>query len=440
MASRCEWLSFIGSPRKPKKTEMARFFSQTRIARSDSSELQDASVLVNDEGVIERVGPGLDAPEDAEVLDCSGMILVPGMFDLHVHAREPGAEHKETLSTCAEAALHGGVTGMVLMPDTSPPVDTGNLVKSLQDLISESSPVQMLVSGCLTKKREGTELAGFFGMANRDVAMLTDSDRTSPCPDLLRRCMEYAKDFDLLVTSHCDTPALTKGGAINEGHVSYRLGLPGIPAISQEIAIDRDIRVAQQTGARLHLQQISTANAVKAVGCAKEAGTSVTCEVSPHHLLLSEEEIEDYNTHFKLDPPLRLPRDVEALVAGLLDDTIDAIATNHAPHTEFEKSSDFGSAPFGVTGLETAVLALYDGFVRKGVFGWDLLIRKYSDQPRAIVGLPAVRIEEGQRAEFFLFDPEGETEITPDSMKTKSPVTPFLGRTFSGAIRETVLG
>lgn len=421
---------------------MARLFKNGKIASAGSSELIESDVLVGDDGTMERVGPGIeeDCVQPDEVVDCTGCVLVPGMFDLHVHARELGGEHKETLATCAAAALNGGVTGMVLMPDTSPPIDTGNLVKSLQDLVSETSPIPMLASGCLTKGREGVELAGFSGMASRGVAMLTDSDRGIPCPDLLRRCMEYAKDFDLLVSSHCDTPALTKAGVVNEGRVSYQLGLPGIPAISQEIAIDRDIRVAQYTGARLHLQQISTANAVQAVACAKEAGTRVTCEVSPYHLLLSEEAIKDYNTSFKLAPPLRLPGDVEALIEGLLNDTIDAIASNHAPHTEFEKSADFASAPFGVTGLETTVLAIYDRFIKEGVFGWDLLIRKYSRAPREIVGQAFHELEEGRAADFFVFDPNAETEITREYLKTKSPVTPFRGRTFAGGIRETVVG
>lgn len=334
---------------------MERLFKNASIARADSPELEKADVLVGDDGVIKEVGK--DIAGDA-ASDCAGCVLVPGMFDLHVHAREPGAEHKETLATCADAALNGGITGLVLMPDTSPPIDTGNLVKSLQDLVSEASPIPMLVAGCLTKRREGEKLAGFSGMANRGVVMLTDSDRTVPCPDLLRRCMEYARDFHLVVTSHCDTPALAKAGAVNEGRVSYQLGLPGIPAISQEIAIDRDIRVAQHTGAKLHLQQISTAHALRAISDAKATGTNVTCEVSPFHLLLSEDDIEDYNTAYKLDPPLRLPADRDALLKGLLDDTVDAIATNHAPHTEFEKAADFASAPFGVAGLETAVLSL----------------------------------------------------------------------------------
>lgn len=418
----------------------SRLFQNGRIASADSKDLLAADVLVDDTGTIAAVGPVLAPPAGVEVIDCRGFVLVPGMFDVHVHAREPGQEHKETFATCSAAALRGGVTGVVLLPDTAPPIDTGNLVKSAMDLVSELSAIPMLQSGCLTKGREGKEMAGFSGMASRGVPMLTDADRSVPCPDLLRRCMEYARDFDLLVTSHCDTPALTKAGSINEGRVSYRFGLPGIPAISQEIAIDRDIRVAQHTGARLHLQQISTARGLKSVQCAKEAGTLVTCEVSPHHLVLTEQDIRDYNTHFKFHPPLRPAADVEALVAGFIDGGIDVLACDHAPHTEFEKSSDFGSAPFGAAGLETTVPVMFDRFIRKGVFGWDLLVERYSAAPRRLVGLAPAAIVEGARAEFFLFDPEGETPVTRDTMKTKSPVSPFLGETLAGKVRGTVLG
>lgn len=418
---------------------MARLFQHGEVWDSDAGVMVRADLLISDEGMIEAVGEGLAGEGDVVVTDCRGCLIIPGMFDLHVHGREPGEEHKETLASCAAAAVHGGVTGLVLMPDTLPPIDSGNLVKSLQDLVSEVSPIPMLPAGCLTKGRKGEQLAGFSGMASRGVAMLTDSGRSVPCPDLLRRCMEYARDFDLLVTTFCDTAALTKAGALNEGKVSYRLGLPGMPAMSQEIAIDRNLRVAQHTGARLHIQQLSTANAVRSVSGAKEAGTNVTCEVSVHHLLLTEEDIVDYNTHFKLAPPLRLPPDREALLAGLIDGTIDVIASNHSPHTEFEKSADFGSAPFGVAALETTVLAIYDGLIRPGVFGWDLLIERYSKRPREILGLPPVRIAAGEKAEFFVFDPAAETEMTRDYFKTKSPVTPFLGKTFAGAIRETVV-
>ncbi len=418
----------------------ARLFSNGRIASAGSTVLLAADVLVDESGRVAAVAPGLAAPEGAETVDCTGCLLVPGMFDLHVHAREPGQEHKETLATCAAAALRGGVTGLVLMPDTAPPIDTGPLVKSATDLVAELSPVPMLQSGCLTKGREGREMAAFSGMASRGVPLLTDADRAVPCPDLLRRCMEYARDFGLPVASHCDTPALSKAGAVNEGPVSYRFGLPGIPAISQEIAIDRDIRVAQHTGARLHLQQISTARGLRSVQIAKESGTPVTCEVSPHHLVLSERGVRDYNTHFKFNPPLRPAADVEALVAGFIDGSIDALACDHAPHTEFEKSSDFGSAPFGAAGLETAVLVIFDRFIRHGVFGWDLLVERYSAAPRRLVGLEPVAVAEGSRAEFFVFDPEAETEVTRTTMKTKSPVTPFLGETLAGKVRGTALG
>ena len=418
---------------------VSRLFKNGRIATADSPELRVADVLVDECGIVSAIGVGLTAGEEVEVIDCTGCLLVPGMFDVHVHSREPGYEHKETLASCAAAALHGGVTGVILMPDTSPPVDSGNLVKSAQDLVSEISPIPMYQSGCLTKGRQGTELAGFSGMAARGVPMLTDADRSVPCPDLMRRCMEYAKDFDLLVTSHADTPALTKAGAINEGRVSYRFGLPGIPAISQEIAIDRDIRVAQHTGARLHLQQLSTACGLKSVQCAKEAGTKVTCEVSAHHLVLNELDIKDYNTHFKFNPPLRSLKDNEALVQGLIDGSIDLIASDHAPHTEFEKSSDFGSAPFGATGLETTVLVIHDRFISRGVFGWDLLIQRYSDAPRRLIGQEPVAIAEGAGAEFFVFDPAAKTAITRDYLRTKSPVSPFIGENLSGAIRGTTV-
>lgn len=420
--------------------EVSRLFKNGRIATAESSELREADVLVDAAGIITAIGTGLSTPEGAEVIDCAGCLLVPGMFDVHVHSREPGDEHKETLATCAAAALHGGVTGVVLMPDTSPPVDSGNLVKSAMDLVSEVSPIPMFQSGCLTKGRQGSELAGFSGMASRGVPMLTDADRTVACPDLMRRCMEYARDFDLLVTSHTDTPALSKAGVVNEGRVSYRFGLPGIPAISQEIAIDRDILVAAHTGARLHLQQLSTARGLESVRRAKDAGTMVTCEVSPHHLVLSELDIKDYNTHFKFNPPLRSVEDSGALVQGLIDGSIDLIACDHAPHTEFEKSSDFGSAPFGAAGLETTVLVLHDRFIRAGVFGWDLLIQRYSDAPRKLIGQKPVAISEGTEAEFFVFDPAAETTITRDYLRTKSPVSPFIGETLAGAIRGTTLG
>lgn len=417
---------------------MARLFKNGSIARADSPDLERADVLVDDSGVIEKVGPNLDSADGIETVDCDGCVLLPGMFDLHVHAREPGEEDKETIVTCGKAALHGGVTGVILMPDTVPPIDSGNLVKSVHDLVAEAGLVSMFQAGCLTKGRAGEELAGFSGMVSRGVPMLTDSDRSVPDADLLRRCMEYAKDFGVLVTSFCDTPSLTKRGVINEGRTSYRLGLPGAPAISQEIAIARDIAVARYTGARLHIQQVSTRHGLAAIAAAKDDDIKVTCEVSPHHLIFNEEDIGDYDTARKLNPPLREKADCEALLEGLKNGTIDAIATDHAPHSQFDKSADFASAPSGATGLETAVLALFDRFIRTGEFGWDLLVQRYSTEPRKIVGQAPIGIVAGEKAEFFVFDPEAETKVTADYLETKSAMTPFLDDVLAGAIRETV--
>lgn len=414
-----------------------KLFTNGRIASADTSELVAADVLVDDDGVIAEIGPSLHRG-DAEAIDCTECVLVPGMFDMHVRGREPGFEHKETLESCSAAALRGGVTGVLLMPDTAPPIDSGNQLKSVEDLISELNSIPMWQAGCLTKKREGKELAGFSGMASRDVPMLTDSDSSIDCPDLLRRCMEYAKDFDLLVASHCDTPALSKAGVVNEGSLSYRLGLPGMPAISEEIAVERDLSLARHTGVRLHLQQLSTAMSLEEVRLSKRARALVTCEVSHHHLVLSEEDVVNYDTAFKLYPPLRGREDVEALLAGLLDDTIDVIASGHAPHTPFEKSADFASAPWGASGLETAVVSLYDRFIKEGKFDWSLLIRKYSRKPRQLLGIDPVSISEGERANFFVFDTAAETAICRDHFKSKCPISPFDGTTFSGAIREVL--
>jgi dihydroorotase len=417
-----------------------RLYKNGLVARSDSRELLSSDVLVDGDGRIAAVGPHLKADPNTEVIDCTGCVLVPGMFDLHVHAREPGGEHKETLATCAAAALHGGVTGLVLMPDTTPPIDTGHLVKSVQDLADDITGITMLPAGCLTKGRAGTELASFSGMVSRGVPLLTDADRTVPCPAVMRRCLEYARDFDVLVATHGDTPALSRGGAMNEGRTSYSLGLPGNPAISQEIAIDRDLRLAALTGARLHLQQISTAAGARAVSRAKEDGLAISAEVSAHHLVLDETDIGDYQSHAKTDPPLRLAADKKALLARLLDGTIDLIASDHSPHTEFEKSSDFASAPAGFSGLETTVLVLFDQFIKSGRFGWDLLIQKYADAPRALIGLPKVPISVGARAEFFIFDPAARTAVEKSWFRSRSPVNPFIGRDFAGAVRETVVG
>lgn len=417
--------------------EKTTWFKGGRVATEDSPELEALDVLVEG-GRISRVAGNVEAPDGVEVVDCGGCVIVPAMFDVHVHAREPGREDKETIGSCSEAAINGGVTGIVLMPNTLPAIDSGGLVQSVLDIAAEKSRIPVWQSGCITKGRAGKELAGIAGMKAKGVPVITDDGDPVSDSMVLLRAMEYAKRFDLMLASHCEVKELSGKGAMNEGAVSYRLGIPGIPACSEEICLDRDIRLAQYTGAHVHIQHVSSARGMETIRRFKEEGVRVTCEVAPHHLLFNEEDIGDYDTHYKMNPPLRTAEDNAKLLQGLIDGVFDVIATDHAPHTEFEKNSDFATAPFGITGLETALVSLFHHFVKTGAFGWDVLVKRYSAEPRRLTGLDPVPVVEGGAAEFIVFDPKRKTVFTRDFMKSKSSNTPFLGKELDGQVVSVV--
>jgi dihydroorotase len=397
-------------------------------------------ILVSAEGKIAKVAPEIAPPTGAEVIDCAGKILLPGLFDMHVHLREPGREDEETIATGARAAVRGGFTGIVAMPNTDPPIDTGGLVRFVHTLAREQSPIPVWTSGCITKGRAGQQLADIADMHRQGAVMITDDGDPVADPYLFRRALEYARHFDLLVACHCEVPELSRGGAMNEGARSYKLGIPGIPACSEEISIARDLELARLAGARIHIQHVTTARGLDIIRRAKLDGVRVTCEVSPHHLLLNEDDITDYDTNFKMNPPLRTVADNEALLAGLLDGSIDALATDHAPHTEFEKNLDFASAPFGITGLETALPSLYERLVRPGKLPWDVLVRAFSETPRRILGMEAPGFREGESADFIVFNPAGQTKVDPETMASKSRNTPFIGQSLAGAVEQVALG
>jgi dihydroorotase len=396
-------------------------------------------ILVSAEGKIEKVAPEIAPPAGAEVIDCAGKILLPGLFDMHVHLREPGREDEETIATGARAAVRGGFTGIVAMPNTDPPIDTGGLVRFVHTLAREQSPIPVWTSGCITKGRAGQQLADIADMHRQGAVMITDDGDPVADPYLFRRALEYARHFDLLVACHCEVPELSRGGAMNEGARSYKLGIPGIPACSEEISIARDLELARLAGARIHIQHVTTERGLDIIRRAKQDGVRVTCEVSPHHLLLNEDDITDYDTNFKMNPPLRTVADNEALLAGLLDGSIDALATDHAPHTEFEKNLDFASAPFGITGLETALPSLYERLVRPGKLPWDVLVRAFSETPRRILGMEAPGFREGESADFVVFNPAGQTKVDPETMASKSRNTPFIGKSLTGAVEQVAL-
>lgn len=414
---------------------MKRLYRAALVASEYHRDPRRADVLVEGDHII-AVADSLDSVEDALVIDCSGQILLPSLFDIHVHAREPGREDKETIQSCSEAAINGGVTGMILQPNTSPAIDNASAVQNVLDIAREKSRIwpSVFTSGAITKGRKGEELAAIAGMKGRGVSYLTDDGDPVSNPQVLRRAMEYAKQFDLPLASHCEVKELSGKGSMHEGSVSYSLGLQGIPSISEEICIARDIRIAEYVGVHLHIQHVSTELGMNTIRRAKERGIRVTCEIAPHHLIFNHEHIGNYNTHFKMNPPLRTAADNAALLRGLIEGVFDVIATDHAPHTEFEKNQDFASAPFGITGLETALPSLYHHFISQGRFGWDLIVKHYANEPRRFIKLADTEIKVGNIAEFILFDPARSTSFTPEFMKSKSKNTPFLNQSLQGQV------
>ncbi len=416
---------------------MKHLYKNADIASEDHANLTRADVLVEGERIT-QIAANITPPEDCEVIDCTGKILLPALFDVHVHAREPGQEQKENIYTCSEAAINGGVTGFVMMPNTAPAIDNAGVVKTVLESAAKCR-IPIYTTGAITKGREGKELAAIGAMKAAGVVMITDDGFPVSNPVVLRRAMEYAKNFGLIVASHCETMELSGKGSMHEGSVSYSLGLEGIPAISEEICLDRDIRIGQYTGAHIHIQHVTTARGMNTIRGFKEQGVKVTCEVAPHHLIFNHEDVGDYDTTYKMNPPLRTKEDNAALLQGLIDGVFDVIATDHAPHTAFEKNNDFASAPFGITGLETALPSLYHHFISQGSFGWDLIVKRYSAEPRRLINLPPVPIIEGGSAEFIVFNPDATTTFTKEFMKSKSTNTPFLDKTLKGRVEVVVL-
>jgi dihydroorotase len=414
------------------------FLKGARVVHADGREPVLEHLRVED-GIITAIGPDLEPGGDLEVVDAAGMILLPGLCDVHVHIREPGREDCETIQSATRAARAGGFTRICSMPNTYPPIDTGGMVTYVKSISQSEGIIPVSVSGCLTVGREGEKLAEIGDMVAKGAVMVTDCNRPLQDPYVLRRALEYSRTSDVVVAVYPDTPALSLEGVMNEGEVSFRLGLPGIPAVSEEIAVERDLRLAQAVGGRIHIQNVSTAKAVASVRRFKAEGVAVTAEVTPHHLLLTEESVEGYNTHTKMMPPLRTAADREALREGLRDGTLDMMATGHAPHTDFEKNLDFQHAPFGIIGLESALPACYEGLVKPGELSWSRLAEAFSHAPRALLKEPALTFQVGSRLNAVLFDPEGETRIARELLHSKSFNSPWLNQTLQGRVERVFL-
>ena len=397
-----------------------------------------ADVLI-DKGKIAAVGPNLSAPVGARTIQANGKLVMPGFVDLHVHFREPGFEYKETIQSGSAAAVAGGFTTVCCMPNTNPVNDNQAVTEFILERARLAGLANVLPVGAITKGSEGKELAEIGDLRRSGCVAISDDGKPVMNSLVMRRAMEYALAFDLTVVDHCEDLHLAEGGCMNEGLVSTELGLPGIPAAAEDVMVARNLSLSELTGARLHLAHISTAGSVRMVREAKSRGIDVTAEACPHHFLLTEELVRGYNTHAKMNPPLRTWTDVQAIKEGLRDGTIDVIATDHAPHATQEKQQDFTEAPFGIVGLETA-LPLTLGLVEEGVLSLEQAVQKLTAAPAAVFGLKKGTLAIGADADVAIVDQQEQWEVDPSKFRSKSRNTPFAGWKVKGRVNATIVG
>jgi len=409
-----------------------------RIVDPASSTDELGDVVIRN-GVVEAIGRDLE-PDGVEIIDATGKVVAPGLVDLHTHLREPGREDEETIATASAAAAAGGYTAVCAMPNTDPVQDSASVVEQVWALGREAGLVDVIPSGALSKGLEGAKMADIGEMANSyaKVRLFTDDGHGVQDALFARRVMEYLMTFDGIYAEHCEVEALAAGGQMHEGERSVELGLRGIPSEAEELMAARDIALAKLTGCRLHLLHISTAGTVELVRRAKNEGLNVTAEATPHHFSLTDAALFDYDPMVKVNPPLRSDADQQAVIAGLADGTIDAIATDHAPHAQEEKDQEFSYAPPGLLGLETALALTLTELVRPGHLTLSQAIERLSTTPALILGLQAHgRVERGRAANLVVFDPEARWTVDPMTFQSKSRNTPFAGRSLQGQVVHT---
>lgn len=408
-----------------------------RIVDPASGRDEQGDLWMRDGRIVDR--PADDEAKGAAVIDAAGLLVLPGLIDLHAHLSEPGFEYRETLESGALAAAAGGVTAVACMPDTDPVIDDAPTVEFVRERASGAA-ARIHPIAAVTAGRRGERLTEAGELAEAGAVALSEAGRSIRNPAILRRALEYSRMFDLPILVHCEDPALSAGGHMHEGSYATRLGLKGIPSIAEETVVARDLMLAEWTGGRIHVTHASTAVTVDLIRSAKQRGVRVTADASPHHLVLTDESLSTYDTHLKTNPPLRSKADVDALRAGLADGTIDAVASGHTPRSVDEKYTEFQEALPGATGLETMLAVVFTELVRPGLLTLGDTVKSLSTSPAGILGVEGGSLASGGPADLLLFDPDGTWTVDPASFRSRSVNSPFTGRTLEGCVTMTIVG
>lgn len=405
---------------------------QGRLIDPKTKRDEVVDILIVD-GIIESIKKSISLQNDYKIVNLKDKIVAPGFIDIHVHLREPGYEHKETIETGTRSAAYGGFTAVCCMPNTNPAIDDESLVTfvQMQGKRVNDGMIDVFPIASVSKGREGKTLAPIAELVSAGAVGLSDDGAPVFDAKVMRRALEYASMYNVPVMQHCEIPELAHGGVMNEGRVSTELGLPGIPGVAEEIMIARDLLLAEYTNSRYHVCHMSTAKSVELVREGKRKGIKVTCEVTPHHFAVTDEIVRSYDTNTKMNPPLRTQEDVDAIKQGLKDGTIDVIATDHAPHSLDEKEVDYIQAPFGIVGLETAIGLTISELVETKYLTLSQMVEKFSTNPRRIIG-KEIMVKEGVKANLTLFDPSVQWTVDIASFKSKSKNSPFNGRVLKG--------
>jgi dihydroorotase len=404
------------------------------VDRSDDLLVRDGHVVAVGRSGAQPVG------RVDETIDAAGLIVTPGLVDMHVHLREPGREEDETIETGTRAAVAGGFTSVACIPNTEPPIDTQAAVEFIHQKAARADACNVFVVACASRNREGKELAEIGQLVEAGAVAFSDDGSPVFDAELMRRIFEYCRMFDKPFLAHEEVLELTAGGVMHEGLVSLVLGLKGMPAAGEEVMIGRDIALAEVTGGRLHVMHVSTAGGVALIRAAKARGLAVTAEACPHHFTLTDESLRGFDSNFKMSPPLRTAADVEAIIEGLVDGTIDCIATDHAPHALEKKMLELDRAPFGIVGLETAVGLAVTRLVEPGRIGWLRLVEAMSTRPAEILGINRGTLRPGAVADITLIDPALSWRVDADAFASKSGNSPFHGWTLQGRAVATIVG